>query len=134
MRTMLIIMTTFMLAQTSFAEDAAKAPADQKMATPAADSAVAPAADATAAPAATNAGNNRSESYSCTSNGLTRTINVVSDGAEKLPCKVKYAKPDEGEAEPQFLWSANNDLEYCIDKAAFLADKLTGWGWSCTGN
>ena len=74
--------------------------------------------------------------YSCTHAGMVRKISIVNSDpnadAEGNACSVKYIKETEKPGEEQTLWSAKNDTEYCTEKAAGLANKLEGWGWSCS--
>ncbi|MBD3648150.1 MAG: hypothetical protein HUJ31_12030 [Pseudomonadales bacterium] len=68
--------------------------------------------------------------YICSNDSMTRTISVEYEtAAQPVPCKVRYDKPDEGGV--QYPWSANNQVGYCEQKAAELADKLNSYGWNC---
>ncbi len=48
-----------------------------------------------------------------------------------VPCKVTYQKPTEGMPD-KVLWQSSNTQGYCEQKATGLADKLGGYGWTCT--
>lgn len=66
--------------------------------------------------------------YTCTSNGAERTIEVVySTPGEKLPCAVHYTKDGANEV----LWTYNNELNKCESQAAAFAEKQATWGWQC---
>lgn len=67
----------------------------------------------------------------CTYGDLSRRIEVVyPDPGAPLPCEVIYDKSGEGRIET--LWRADNEAGYCEARAAGLAEKLAGMGWSCT--
>jgi len=42
-------------------------------------------------------------------------------------------KDTEVPGQVQTLWTAENEENYCKDKAADFVDKLKSWGWSCSG-
>lgn len=67
----------------------------------------------------------REMSFVCENNGLTRSVEVVSDS--DFACRVKYSKSSAS----TYPWSARNEAGYCGSKALFLVDKLKSWGWSC---
>ena len=71
------------------------------------------------------------ESWICENNDLMREISVKRVTAAAAPCSVVYDKSTENLGS-QVLWTANNDGAYCDAKANSLAEKLQGWGWSCT--
>ena len=79
-----------------------------------------------ALPTAANA-----EGWICEHNNLMREISVKRDTDAPAPCSVVYNKETENQP-TQVLWTAQFDGAYCAEKANLLADKLTGWGWSCT--
>ena len=69
----------------------------------------------------------------CTYGDLTRRIEVVYvDPGAPVPCEVIYDKSAEGSIET--LWRANNEAGYCEDRAAALAEKLSGMGWHCSAD
>lgn len=47
-----------------------------------------------------------------------------------IACSVIYHKPSEGIAS-KTLWKARNDVEYCDEKARWLANKLENASWVC---
>lgn len=68
--------------------------------------------------------------WSCTHNNLIRTVSIVSEEGTTR-CEVNYTKETEGIA-VQTLWSAENQADYCQEKAEGFVAKLTSWGWDCT--
>ncbi|PSV15868.1 hypothetical protein C0W59_09740 [Photobacterium kishitanii] len=67
--------------------------------------------------------------YVCHKDGAERTVEVVySQPGSKVPCEVKYTKPDSN----KILWSANHEVGYCETKAKQFVLKLGGFGWSCS--
>ena len=70
------------------------------------------------------------ESWSCRHDNNVREIHIVQETDAEVPCSVVYKKLTEG-VEDQVLWTANNDANYCLEKAQGLVDKQTGWGWTC---
>jgi len=59
-----------------------------------------------------------------------RKIEVTTpDETKKLPCTVNYQRENE---ESRALWNAENDPNFCDEKARELADKLTAAGYECT--
>ena len=73
------------------------------------------------------------ESWVCESGELIREIAIKRESANAAPCSVIYDKEIEGQGS-EVLWSAQNDGAYCDAKADALAEKLTGFGWTCTAN
>ena len=71
--------------------------------------------------------------YTCTSGGLTRTVEISYDtpGA-KVPCKVNYTKETETPGATQALYSANSEEGYCESKIAAFVDKLSASDWNCS--
>lgn len=66
--------------------------------------------------------------YRCdAASGDQREIEVVYTSEEKLPCEVQYTK----EGVTETLWVANNQSGYCEEKAKYMADRLTGFGFGC---
>lgn len=70
-------------------------------------------------------------SWICEHNNLIREITVERESGVPAPCSVKYNKDAEGQGS-KVLWDARNDGGYCDSKADQLAEKLKGFGWSCT--
>lgn len=70
------------------------------------------------------------ESWSCRHDNDVREIHIVHEAEADVPCSVVYKKLTEG-VEDQVLWTANNDANYCLEKAQGLVDKQIGWGWTC---
>ena len=71
------------------------------------------------------------ESWICESGNLVREINIQLETENPAPCSVVYNKEAEGQG-TKVLWTARNDGGYCHMKSDGLADKLKGFGWSCT--
>ncbi|MDH3643957.1 MAG: hypothetical protein OES38_17765 [Gammaproteobacteria bacterium] len=72
-------------------------------------------------------------STACSNGGVSRSIEVVySDPGQPVPCEVIYDKSAEGGGQHS-LWRANDEAGYCESRAAALADKLRGLGWTCGG-
>ncbi len=69
--------------------------------------------------------------WSCTHNDLTRTVEIEYSEDSATACNVNYTKETEGVG-AHSLWSAENDTSYCEEKAEGLVAKLTSWGWDCT--
>lgn len=65
--------------------------------------------------------------YTCEHNTSKRIIRVFKNTAAGLACEVTYEKP----SGTQTLWTARNNKEYCVQKAAEFAAKQAGWGWLC---
>jgi len=65
----------------------------------------------------------------CTNGDQTRIISVIYDNDETdAVCEVTYEKS----TGVQTLWSANNDRDYCKERAAEFIQKQEGWGWTCS--
>ncbi len=73
------------------------------------------------------------ESWICEYGTLIREINVERVTAEPAPCSVAYNKDSEGQG-TSILWTAQFDGAYCDAKANGLAEKLQGFGWSCSAH
>ena len=68
------------------------------------------------------------ETFICTHDTQERIITIVyQDQEAKIPCEVQYEK--DGVIET--LWSAQNVVGYCEEKAQSFLEKQRGWGWSC---
>jgi hypothetical protein len=58
-----------------------------------------------------------------------RIISVVYDNETSgNVCEVTYEKS----TGVQTLWSAQNDRDYCLDKALAFVEKQKSWGWTCS--
>jgi hypothetical protein len=65
----------------------------------------------------------------CTNGDAERIISVIYDNEETgTVCEVTYEKA----SGVQTLWSANNERDYCLDKARAFVEKQRGWGWTCS--
>lgn len=73
----------------------------------------------------------QASSWTCEHGNLVREIRVERTSDESAPCQVVYNKDAEGQGS-SVLWSAENDAAYCDAKADELAEKLQGYGWSCS--
>ena len=70
------------------------------------------------------------ERYICKQGEQERIIDVVYEFADsKLPCEVIYQK---SATDIKTLWSAQNTLGYCEEKASELVKKQSNWGWRCS--
>ena len=68
------------------------------------------------------------ETYTCTYGPDERVISVVyQDQEAKVPCEVRYQKDGVTET----LWSAQEEVGYCEEKAKAFVEKQRGWGWNC---
>ncbi len=63
----------------------------------------------------------------CSQGISQRIIEIVYPGEGEAPCEVHYTK-DTGS---QVLWSAQQEVGYCEEKAAAFIEKQRGWGWQC---
>ena len=70
-------------------------------------------------------------SWICEKGDLMREVLVESEAANTAPCSVVYGKDTENQGS-KTLWTAQYDGAYCDEKADGLAEKLEGYGWSCT--
>lgn len=70
------------------------------------------------------------DSWSCSHDNNVREVHVVHTTSAAVPCDVVYKKQTEG-AEDQVLWHADNDENYCEEKARAFITKLESWGWVC---
>ena len=70
------------------------------------------------------------DSWSCRHGNDVRELHIETPGSSPVPCEVVYKKLTEG-AEDQVLWNAQNDGNYCEEKARGFIDKLGSWGWTC---
>lgn len=76
-----------------------------------------------------------SKETSCTqgsgSQQLVRKVWITYGNDEGHDCKVNYAKETEDPGNNQVLWTAQQDPNYCVEKAQHMVEKLKGWGWDC---
>lgn len=70
------------------------------------------------------------DSWSCSHDNDVREVHIERTTSAPTPCNVVYRKLTEG-VEDQVLWSANNDADYCEEKANNFVEKLESWGWVC---
>ena len=70
------------------------------------------------------------ETWSCRHDNDVREVHIVRGGSGPVPCEVVYKKLTEG-VEDQVLWNAQNDANYCEEKASAFVARLEGWGWTC---
>ena len=75
-------------------------------------------------------GSSYAESWSCRHDNNVREIHIVQETSSAVPCSVVYKKQTEG-VEDQVLWTANNDANYCLEKATAFVEKQITWGWTC---
>ena len=73
----------------------------------------------------------QAESWICEHSNLVREISVERETGAPAPCSVLYNKDSEGLGS-KILWTAQNDGAYCEYKADGLAEKLQGFGWTCS--
>ncbi len=71
------------------------------------------------------------DSWSCSRDNDVREVHIELTTPSPVPCHVVYKKQTEG-VEDEVLWSANNDDNYCDEKAQGLIAKLESFGWVCT--
>ena len=65
----------------------------------------------------------------CVYGDQKRVISVVYDNdTTGNVCEVTYEKS----TGVQTLWSAQNDRDYCLDRAMEFVEKQKGWGWVCS--
>lgn len=73
----------------------------------------------------------QADSWSCRHDNNVREVHVQSESTTSdVPCSVVYKKLTEG-VEDKVLWTAQNDAEYCTEKAKAFVEKQVGWGWTC---
>ncbi len=70
------------------------------------------------------------ESWSCRHGDDVREIHIQRATSAPVPCSVVYKKLTEG-VEDQVLWTAENDVNYCDEKARAFVEKQASWGWTC---
>jgi hypothetical protein len=69
--------------------------------------------------------------FRCTNGEMVRRVEIYTEPGRTVPCEVHYFKDTEVPAEPEVLWSAQADAEYCQEKATSFVAKLEEWGWTC---
>lgn len=70
--------------------------------------------------------------YVCRDGNEQRLISVeYPHKGWQVPCRVKYEKPTQGST--TYPWQAEATPGYCEDKAEYLAQKLSRFGWVCHG-
>lgn len=72
----------------------------------------------------------QADSWSCRHDNNVREIHIERPSGEAVPCNVLYKKLTEG-AEDQILWNAENNADYCEEKAKAFVEKQISWGWTC---
>ena len=70
------------------------------------------------------------DSWSCRHGNDVREIHIQRESSAPVPCSIVYKKLTEG-AEDQVLWTADNDANFCDQKAREFVAKQEGWGWTC---
>jgi hypothetical protein len=74
------------------------------------------------------------EEFRCQRGDLVRRIELrLADDAGRLPCAVIYWRDSEAPGQPQNLWNADHDLDFCRRKAREMAERLQSAGWACEG-
>ena len=77
----------------------------------------------------------QSEEYHCRRGDLVRRIEVqFADDADRVPCQVVYWRDVESPERPRVPWNAEHQLEFCLDKAREMVDRLQSAGWRCDGD
>ncbi|MFW7381448.1 MAG: hypothetical protein ACOH5I_21745 [Oligoflexus sp.] len=63
---------------------------------------------------------------------MVRKVWITYGNDQGHDCEVHYAKETEDPGNKQVLWKAQQNPEYCQEKAQFMVDKLKNWGWTCS--
>lgn len=72
------------------------------------------------------------EEFRCRRDDQVRRVELrLADDADQLPCEVVYWLDTEAPGQPQTLWNAQNQLDYCRDKARVMVERLKSSGWAC---
>jgi len=72
--------------------------------------------------------------WTCRHGDLIRQVTVFYPNAPaQLPCRVYYSKTTEN-VMPRVLWRAENEVNYCEQKAEELVGKLSALGWQCASD
>lgn len=67
----------------------------------------------------------------CKNGSMVRRVKVGSDEGQGS-CKVSYVKEtEEPSAGEKVLWNAQQQSNYCQEKAQGFVEKLKGLGWAC---
>lgn len=70
--------------------------------------------------------------FVCTSGKSVRKVQIISEKPDaKVPCAVQYLKETEAPGQTTTLWKAQNDANYCWEKAKAFLEKLGNAGWKC---
>lgn len=72
----------------------------------------------------------QADSWSCRHDNNVREIHIQRESSAPVPCSVVYKKLTEG-VEDQVLWTAENDANFCDQKAREFVAKQESWGWTC---
>jgi len=65
--------------------------------------------------------------YTCAQADQERIITVVTDTLDAL-CQLKYTK----DGNTQTMWHAENDANFCAEKAVAFVAQQESWGWDCS--
>jgi hypothetical protein len=72
------------------------------------------------------------EEFQCQRGEQVRRVEVqFADDADRLPCEVVYWRDTEAPGQSETLWNAQNQLDYCRDKAREMVERLESGGWAC---
>jgi hypothetical protein len=73
------------------------------------------------------------QEFQCRRDDLVRRIELqFADSPDRLPCEVVYWKEAEAPGQPpQRPWRADNQLEFCTEKAREMVERLEAEGWTC---
>ena len=70
-------------------------------------------------------------SYRCVNGDQVRRVEVSHPTGAPVPCEVRYFKDTEAPGQSETPWRADNEAEYCDDRAAELVSRLQDFGWNC---
>jgi hypothetical protein len=71
--------------------------------------------------------------FECRNGAQLRRVEVRSGPAvEDVACEVRYWRDATRQGSGEVLWRANQDANFCEDKAAVLIGRLEAGGWRCT--
>lgn len=72
------------------------------------------------------------EEFHCRLGDNVRRVELLlTDDQDRLPCQVLYWRSNDQPAEPQILWRADFNLEFCFDKARTMIREMQSAGWRC---
>jgi hypothetical protein len=72
------------------------------------------------------------EEFHCRLGSDVRRVELLlTDDQDRLPCQVLYWRGSDRAAEPQILWRADFNLEFCFDKARDMIRDMQSAGWRC---